>query len=138
VDIASRQIVETWSNGCSVSLGLALDEARGFLFVACASGTVAVLDAAHAGAKLGEITHGSSLDIISYAPSLHHLYVPDGAAGDLGIVGIASDGSPALLGAIATAKDSRGVTADDAGAAWVTDPAEGRVLRVEDRFAATP
>jgi hypothetical protein len=138
VDVGTRKVVETWTNGCPLSLGLALDEARGFLFVACATGEIVALDAAHGGSRLGSVTHGTSLDIIAFSPALHHLYVPDGAAGDLGILAIAADGSPSVLGAVSTAKDSKGVAADDSGAAWVTDPSGGRILRVEDRFAATP
>jgi len=136
IDVTTRKLVETWNNGCVLSLGLALDEARGFLFVACATGKIVALDAVFGGALRGEVTHGKSLDIIAYSPLLHHLYVPDGDGGDLGIFGIATDGTPTLLGTVTTAKDSKGVTADDSGHAWVTDPSGGQILRVEDRFAA--
>jgi DNA-binding beta-propeller fold protein YncE len=138
IDIARRTIVETWTNGCSVSLGIALDEVRGFLFVACSAGSVAVLDAAHSGAKLGEIAQGSGLDIISYSPSLHHLYIPGGTSADLAIVAISASGAPKLLGTVATAHGSQEVTADDRGNAWVADQAGGRLLKVRDIYPATP
>jgi hypothetical protein len=137
IDVAQRQIVETWPNGCSVSLGLALDETRGFLFVACAAGSVVVLDVKSGGAKLGEIAQGSGLDIVSYSPLLHHLYVPGGTSGDLGILAISSAGEPTLLGTVPTAPGARGVAADDRGNAWVCDPAAGGLLEVKDRFAKT-
>jgi hypothetical protein len=139
IDIAQRAVVATWTNGCSpLSLGIALDEARGFVFVACAAGSVAVLDAADSGAKLGQVAQGSDLDIISYSARLHHLYVPGGTSGDLGIVGISAAGLPTLLGTVPTAQGSKEVTSDDKGNAWVADPAGGRILKVPDTYTPTP
>jgi hypothetical protein len=137
IDTTQHQIVETWKNGCGISLGLALDEIRGFLFVACAAGSVVVLDVNQGGTKLGELAQGSGLDIISFSPSLHHVYVPGGTTGDLGIVAVSAAGEPSLLGTIPTAQGARGVVADDRGNAWVCDPAGGDLLKVEDRFAKT-
>jgi hypothetical protein len=138
VDISTRAVVETWPNGCSLSLGLALDEARGFLFVACSAGTVVVLDVAHGGKKLGSIARTTDLDILSYSASLHHLYVPGGMTADLAIVGVSAAGVPSLLGIAHTAQGSKQVTADAQGNAWVADPAGGRLLKVRDPFPATP
>jgi hypothetical protein len=139
IDIPTRAIVETWTNGCpSLSLGVALDEARGFVFVACASGTVVALDAAHAGAKLGQIMRNADLDIISFSPSLHHLYVPGGTSADLAIVGVSAAGALKLLGTVPTAQGSKEVTADDRGNAWVADQTGGRLLRIVDTYPATP
>jgi hypothetical protein len=138
IDIAQRAIVETWTNGCIVSLGIALDEARGFLFVACSAGSVVVLDVANAGKKLGQIAHGSGFDIISYNTSLHHLYLPGGTSADLAIVGISAAGAPTLLGSVRTAHGSQEVTADDRGNAWVADQARGRLLKVTDTYPPTP
>jgi hypothetical protein len=137
IDLAQRKIVETWKNGCALSLGLALDGARGFLFVACATGSVVVLDVAKGGTKLGELGQGAGLDILSFSPRLHHLYVPGATSGDLGIVGISAAGVPSLLGVVATAPGAQGVAADDFGNAWVCDPSGGRLLKVADRFAKT-
>jgi hypothetical protein len=138
IDIAQRTIVGTWTNGCSVSLGLALDEARGFLFVACSAGSVVVLDVANGGTKLAQIATGSSLDIISYSASLHHLYVPSGASADLAIVGISPAGAASLLGTVPTANGSQEVTADTLGNAWVADQTGGRLLKVKDTYPPTP
>jgi hypothetical protein len=117
---------------------MALDEARGFLFVACAAGSVVVLDAANGGAMLGQIMQGADLDVIAYSASLHHLYVPGGTSADLGIVGISAAGTPSLLGTVATAQGSKQVTSDDKGNAWVADPAGGRLLKVADTYLPTP
>jgi len=38
VDVTTRAIVAEWSNGCAASRGIALDEARGFLFASCSEG----------------------------------------------------------------------------------------------------
>jgi DNA-binding beta-propeller fold protein YncE len=139
VDIAQRTIVGTWTNGCSpLSLGIALDEVRGFVFVACSGGKVVVLDVANGGSKLGELAHGSGFDIISYSASLHHLYLPGGTSADLAIVGISPAGTPTLLGSAPTAKGSQEVTSDDRGNAWVADQANGRLLKVVDPYPATP
>jgi hypothetical protein len=138
IDISTRNIAESWPNGCAMSLGLALDEARGFVFAACASGSIVVLDAAHGGAKLDELARNSDFDIISFSSSLHHLYVPGGTSADLAIVAVASDGTLSLLGTVPTAQGSKEVTADDQGNAWVADQSGGQLLRVVDPFPATP
>jgi hypothetical protein len=137
VDVASRNIVETWQNGCAISLGLALDAERGFVFVACAAGSVVVMDAAGGGKKLGELTQGAGLDILSYDPGLHHLYVQGATSGDLGIVGVSSAGEPSLLGVVRTAASSTSVT-DEHRNVFVGDPEAGGLIRVRDTYPATP
>ncbi|HEX7670700.1 MAG TPA: hypothetical protein VF395_13995, partial [Polyangiaceae bacterium] len=136
VDIATRTVVETWTNGCALSLGLALDESRGLLFVACAAGSIVVLDAAHGGTKTGELTQGAGLDILSYDPGLHHLYVQGAGSGDLGIVGISPAGEPSLLGVVTTAASSTSAT-DEAGHVFVGDPENGGLVRVRDTYPVT-
>src|SRR6478609_5336570 len=39
IDVQARSIVAEWPNACASSRGLALDEARGFLFTSCVEGT---------------------------------------------------------------------------------------------------
>jgi hypothetical protein len=136
VDIATRAVVETWTNGCAISLGLALDAERGFLFVACATGSIVVLDVEHAGAKLGELPQGAGLDVLSYDPTLHHLYVQGATSGDLGILGISPSGQPTHLGTVTTAASSTSVT-DESGHVFVGDPENGALVRVRDTFPAT-
>jgi hypothetical protein len=140
IDPTQRTVVETWSNGCSgLTVGVALDEERGFAMVACATpGRIVVLDVSHGGANLGELSAGSGLDIISYSASLHHLYLAGQTSADLSIVAISSAGVPTLLGTVPTAMGSQQVAADDQGNAWVADPAGGRLLKVRDTYPATP
>jgi hypothetical protein len=139
VDVPTRAVVETWSNACSaLSLGLALDEERGFLFVACSNGTVNVLDVKNAGSKLGSVGRSTDLDILAYSPNVHHLYVPGGTSADLGIVAVSAAGVPSLLGLAHTAQGSKEVAADDQGNVWVADQRKGGLLEVHDPFPATP
>ena len=86
-----------------------------------------VLDAANAGAKLGELKQGAGLDILSYDAGLHHLYVQGATSGDLGIVGISAKGKPALLGVVPTAKGSSTSVTDQHGHVFVGNPAAGAV-----------
>jgi hypothetical protein len=137
VELASRKVVETWPNGCGLSLGLALDVERGFVIVACQAGSVVVLDAANAGAKLGELKQGAGLDVLSYDPGLHHLYVQGSSSGDLGIVGISAKGEPTLLGTLKTTEGSSTSTTDENGRIFVADPAAGALLVVRDGFPKT-
>jgi hypothetical protein len=140
IDVAQRTVVETWSNGCTgLTVGVVLDEARGFAMVACATpGRIAVLDVKNGGMQLGELSAGSGLDIISYSDSLHHLYLAGQTSADLSIVAISSTGAPTLLCTVPTAMGSQQVAADDQGNAWVADPAGGRLLRVRDTYERTP
>jgi hypothetical protein len=72
-----------------------------------------------------------------YSPSLHHLYAPS-KSGTLGIVAISAAGAPTVLGAAPVPSAVQGVTTDGHGAVWIGDPAKGRILRVEDRYPASP
>jgi hypothetical protein len=137
IDIATHSVVETWPNGCSLSLGLALDAKRGFVFVACKAGSVVALDVNSAGKQVGKLKQGSGLDIISYDPTLHHLYVQGSSSADLGIVAVASTGELTLLGVVPTAASSTSA-ADGHGNVFVGDPENGGLIRVRDTYPATP
>ena len=132
IDLQTRAVVETWTNGCTISLGIALDEARGFAVVGCQEGKLVVLDVAHAGAQRSELTVGNGLDIVSYSPTLHHVYAAAGASATLSIAALAADGTLSLLGQTPTAAGAKCVTADDRSHAWVCDPDHGQLLRITD------
>jgi hypothetical protein len=136
IDIQSRAIVARWRNGCRGARGLALDAARGFLFVGCDEGKAVVLDAGHDGAVLGEARAGEGVDVVAYAPGLSHLYVPGGQAQDLTVVGVGSGGALEVLGRVPTAPDAHCVAADDLGNVFVCDPDKGRLLTFHDPFPA--
>jgi hypothetical protein len=134
IDVASHQVVATWSNGCRRSRGIALDSQRGFLFAACAEGTLVVLDVDHKGKQLGSASSGSGVDVIAYSPSLAHVYFPGAGSATMAIVGVATSGQPTVLGTVPTASGAHCVTADDRGNAWVCDPEHGQLLVFKDAY----
>jgi DNA-binding beta-propeller fold protein YncE len=135
IDLKTHTEVARWPNGCAASRGLALDEARGLLFVGCEEGRVATLDVAHAGKVVAAIeTGGKGVDIIAYSPSLSHLYVPGGESATMAILGVGVDGGLKVLGTVPTAPSSHCVTADDLGNAYVCAPKSGQLLVFADTF----
>ena len=92
IDLKSRKIVERWKNGCKGSRGIAMDAARGLLFVGCDEGKLSVLDL-KTGAQLGSASSGSGVDIIAYNPRLAHAYLPGEESGTMAIVGISAKGT---------------------------------------------
>jgi len=136
IELKSHKELARWKNGCKGSRGIALDEKRGLLFVGCDEGKATVLDLARNGKLVGEAATGHGVDIIAYAPSLGHLYVPGGGSATLTILGIDASGKLDVLGSVAVAADSHCVATDDAGHAYVCDPRSGALLVVTDPFPA--
>src|SRR6185503_252479 len=73
VDLAKRAVIAEWPNRCRGSRGIALDAARGFLFVGCTEGKAVVLDVAHDGAVRDALRAGDGVDVIDYSSALAHL-----------------------------------------------------------------
>jgi DNA-binding beta-propeller fold protein YncE len=75
VDVKTRQVAKTWLPDCGEvgPRGLALDQKRNVLFVACTT-RVRALDAGHDGKVLGSIDVGDGIDAIDYLESRHELY----------------------------------------------------------------
>lgn len=137
IDLTSRAITAEWPNACEASRGIALDEARGWLFSGCSEGTAAVLDVAHDGKLLSKVAYGSGFDVIDYNARLGHLYLAGGACHCLVTLGVDKAGKLTLLERVSAPAGTHCVTADDVGHAWVCDPAAGQLLRFDDRNAAT-
>ncbi len=137
IELKSHKEIARWKNGCKASRGIALDEKRGLLFVGCGEGKATVLDVAQNGKRVGEAATGNGVDIIAYAPSLGHLYVPGGESATLTILGVDASGKLDVLGSVAVAADSHCVATDDASHAYVCDPKSGALLVVTDPFPAT-
>jgi DNA-binding beta-propeller fold protein YncE len=135
IDLRSRAIAATWSNGCAGATGIALDSRRGFLFVACEEGGVKVLDAA-TGKRLGSVKLGGGIDIISYNADLGHLYAPSAETKSLAILGVSPKGALSLLGTFPGTADSHCVAAG--GKVYVADPERGRLVVVTDPYPASP
>ncbi|MGZ3407068.1 MAG: YncE family protein [Polyangia bacterium] len=133
IDLKSHRVVATWANGCKGARGIALDGARGWLFVGCDEGKATCLDAAHDGKLLGSVTTAKGVDIIAWSPKSNHLYVPGGDDALLSIVAVGTGGALTVVGSAKTAADAHCVATDDAGHAYVCDPKGGRVLVVDDK-----
>jgi hypothetical protein len=131
IDLRQRAIVARWKNGCSGSRGLALDGARGFLFVGCKEGKLESLSVKN-GERLGEAVSGEGVDIIAYAPSLHHAYLPGATSATMAVIGISEGGKPAVITTVATSQGSHCVTTDDLSHAYVCDPQHGQLLIFHD------
>jgi len=137
IDLSGRAIVAEWPNGCASSRGIALDEARGFLFAACLEGTTSVLDVDHGGRILSSLAEGSGFDVIGYNESLGHLYLAGSACQCLVILGVSAAGQLSFLGRTDAPADTHCAVSDDVGHAWVCDPKRGTLLRVTDSYPAT-
>jgi len=134
IDIHTRTIVETWPNGCSGSRGIALDEARGFLFVGCREGRAVTLDVTAGGQKRGQAATGTGVDIIDYDAQRHHLYFPAGGSATLTILQVALDGSLTVLGTRPSVEHGHCGAVLPGGPVLVCDPDNGQLLVEEDPF----
>jgi DNA-binding beta-propeller fold protein YncE len=138
VDVHTRVVVEQWSNDCGGSRGIALDEARGFLFAGCVEGRGTVADVTHGGAMLGTLdVAAQGVDVIDYSPSLGHLYLPGESNATMAIVGVSASGELHLLGTTPTVSGAHCVAADDRGNAYVCDPDNGDLLVIADTTPRT-
>jgi hypothetical protein len=130
-----NQRLESWSNGCFSSHGIALDDKRGFLFIGCSEGRIVVLDTKHNGKVLGALeAGGTGIDVIGYNAGLSHVYLAAGQSAKLSIVEVSDKGVPELLGVMDTVKSAHCVTGDNADGIWVCDPNGGRILYFKDDF----
>lgn len=136
IDVTTRSVVSTWGNGCNGSRGIAIDVAKGFLFVGCSEGKAVVLDVEHDGKQLASVSVGSGVDVISYSPSLGHLYLPGSSSATMAILAVSSTGSLSVLGTVPTASGAHCVVADDRGQAWVCDPNHGQLMVFKDNYPA--
>jgi hypothetical protein len=131
IDLRKRAIVARWKSGCAGARGLALDAERGFLFVGCREGKLEALSVKD-GRHLGEASSGDGVDIVAYAPNLHHAYLPGAKSATMAVIGISSSGDATVLGTVTTAKGSHCVVTDERGNAYVCDPKNGQLLIFRD------
>ncbi|PYL06292.1 MAG: hypothetical protein DME33_14105 [Verrucomicrobia bacterium] len=129
IDVHSHKVVATWNPGSSDLQGLALDNARRLLFVACADHVVS-LDAGHDGRITDSITTGLGLDNIDYSPDSKVLYAAASQAASLTIAEVDDQGKFHLKATVPTVKGARGVVAGKGETAYLIDPAEGCILKL--------
>ena len=129
IDVRTRKIVSKWNPGSTEVGGVALDAGRGFLFVACGDRVIS-LDAAHDGKFLDSIQTGAGVDNIDYSAEKKLLYAAAGQAATLTIAEVGDDGKFHLKATAPTVKGARSVVVGSDDAAYVIDPAAGRMLKV--------
>src|SRR5262249_1637052 len=130
-DVATRAIVARWSNGCSGSRGIDVDERGAFVFAGCAEGKAVVLDA-QSGRIVSEAKTGAGVDIIPYASGPPHLYVPGASSATLAILSVLPTGELKTMRTVGTASGAHCGSADSAGHVLVCDPSHGVLLAVDD------
>jgi DNA-binding beta-propeller fold protein YncE len=129
IDVRSHKVVAIWNPGSSDLQGLALDDARRFLFVACGDHVVS-LDAGHDGKVLDSIKTGPGLDNIDYSPDQKLVYAAASQASTLTVAEVDDYGKFHLKATVSTVKGARGVVAGKGETAYLIDPAEGRILKL--------
>src|SRR5438046_8610309 len=129
IDVRSHKLAATWNAGSTELQGLALDSARGFLFVACGDHVVS-LDVGHGRAITDSIQTGPGLDNIDYSPDRKLLYAAASLAATLTIADVDDHGKFHLKATVPTGKGVRGVVAGKGGTAYLIDPVEGRILKL--------
>jgi DNA-binding beta-propeller fold protein YncE len=129
IDVRSHKVIATWNPGSRELQGLALDNPRNFLFVACGDHVVSI-DAGHGGKVLDFIATGPGLDNIDYSPDRKLLYAAASQAASLTIAEVDDQGKFHLRATVPTVKGVRGVVAGKGETAYLIDPAEGRILKL--------
>src|SRR5256886_2533685 len=129
IDVRAKKIVSKWNPGSADVGGLALDSARGFLFVACGDHVVN-LDSAHDGKILDSIQTGAGLDNIDYSAEKKNLYAAASQAATLTIAEVGDDGKFHLKATVPTVKGARSVIVAKDETAYLIDPAQGRILKL--------
>jgi DNA-binding beta-propeller fold protein YncE len=132
IDVLSHKISAQMDPGSHDLQGLALDTARGFLFVACGDHVVS-FDIVHGGKLLDSMTTGAGLDDIDFSVDQKVLYAAGSFTATLTIADVNDDGKFYVKALIPTAKHARSVIAAKGDTAYLIDPAEGRILKVRSK-----
>jgi DNA-binding beta-propeller fold protein YncE len=129
VDVKTHKLTSTWNPSCGTAgpRGLAVDPARGYLFVACTD-HVQVLDEAHDGAPLGTLDAGAGVDNLDYLASRSLLYVAAGKDAKVTVAHVDDGGKLSVVATGATATGARNAVVDANGTAYVADAAGAQLL----------
>jgi DNA-binding beta-propeller fold protein YncE len=129
IDIKTGAVKATWDPGCGADgpRGIAVDEARDFIMVACTD-SVNVLDGAHDGAPLGKLETGAGVDNIDWLESKRLLFVGAAKTGRLTVARIDDIGQAIVVATGDTPQGARNPVADAEGNAYEADAANGRLL----------
>jgi DNA-binding beta-propeller fold protein YncE len=128
IDVRSHKVVREWKVHDDLQ-GLALDSARGFLFVACGDHVVS-LDVGHGGQLIDSLVTGPGLDNIDFSSEQKLLYAAASITATLSMIEVGNDGKFRLKALVPTIKGARGVVVGKGETAYLIDPSEGRILKV--------
>ena len=165
IQVMTHSVIAQWGNGCSKARGLAMDEDRGLLFVACEEGKLVVMDTNNDGFQITSANYGGGLSSIAYNPQLQHIYVPSGDSAIMAVFEI-KDNSAVLAATTApsdyqananqnnatptpvarftlfrkgtadTSRKANCITVDDQNNVWVCDPVHGKLFSIRDTFVS--
>jgi DNA-binding beta-propeller fold protein YncE len=131
IDLKSHKTVATWEPSCGEEgpHGLRLDEAKGWLFVACSTKAETLdVGAKDAGAILGSIDTGDGVDDLDYDAASHRVFVGAARAGTLTIATVDAKGALASFAVIATAQGARNAAAAANGKIYLSHSAGGELV----------
>jgi len=129
IDVKTHAARATWSIDCGDAgpRGLAADQARGYVYVACTD-KILVLDGAHDGAKIASFDTGPGVDNIDWHEAQRLLYVAASKAAKVTVARIDDQGQPTIVATGASTDGARNGVADAAGNLYVADPVNARIL----------
>jgi hypothetical protein len=129
IDVRSHQVVAKWDVSSHDVQGIALDTARGFVFVACNDHVVS-LDANHENKTIDSVTTGAGIDDIDFSGEQNILYAAASVTATLAIAEVGDDGKFRLRALVPTKRSVRGVTVAKDATVYLINPAEGGLLKV--------
>jgi len=133
IDVSTRSVTGSWTNGCMNSEGLAVDGTNGWVISACAEGKVSVLN--RQGTTLGSATFSiSGFGQVAYDAQRTRLYLPSATAGAMGVVTLGLNGVPSIMGSLTTPGSGACAVTGGGGSVYVCAPAQGDLLFVHDPF----
>ena len=124
-------VQKIFTNPCKKATGIAVDDKRGALFVACAEGQVISIITA-TGNIVATVTPGAGIDAIAFSPSVANLYVPAHDVKKLVIYHVNADATLTRIGDRPIGSKSHCVAVDDHGIVAVCDPERGGVYFYRD------
>lgn len=128
IDLKKRAVAATWQPGCSDDGPRGLQAAGNFVLVACTD-KVQVLDGT--GAVKGTIDTGAGVDDIFFANE--RVYVGAGKAAKLTVAHVDATGQASVVATVPTVARARNAVADQAGNAYLIDPAGPSLLVIPTR-----
>jgi DNA-binding beta-propeller fold protein YncE len=129
INVKTHSVQATWALGCGPDgpRGVAVDEARNLVMVACTDG-VKVLDGSRDGAPVGGFDAGAGIDNIEYSDAAKLLVVAAAKAARLTVIRLSDKGEPSVVATGVIADGARNAVTDADGNVYVVDPGAARLL----------